>query len=97
MSEVLPFKPACVIVHQKRPLCYSSLIMYTIARTHWVGDQLAVRPLPTQDNANTEWTQTNIMLRVGFEPTTPVFERAKTFHAVDPAAAVLSGLLGITV
>lgn len=28
------------------------------------------------------------MLRVGFEPTTPEFERAKTVHASDLAAAV---------
>jgi hypothetical protein len=26
---------------------------------------------------------------VGFEPTTPVFERAKTFHALDGAATVI--------
>jgi hypothetical protein len=29
------------------------------------------------------------MPRVGFEPTTPVFEQAKTVHAVDRAAAVI--------
>jgi hypothetical protein len=28
------------------------------------------------------------MPRVGFAPTTPVFERAKTFHALDLAATV---------
>jgi hypothetical protein len=28
------------------------------------------------------------MPRVGFEPTVPVFERAKTVHALDRAAAV---------
>jgi hypothetical protein len=33
-------------------------------------------------------TQTS-MLRVGFEPTIPVFERAKTVHALDRAAAVI--------
>jgi hypothetical protein len=30
------------------------------------------------------------MPRVGFEPTIPVFERAKTFHALDRAATVVS-------
>jgi hypothetical protein len=30
------------------------------------------------------------MPRVGFEPTTPVFERAKTVHALDRAATVIS-------
>jgi hypothetical protein len=29
------------------------------------------------------------MSRVGFEPTTPVFERAKTVHAWDRAATVI--------
>jgi hypothetical protein len=30
------------------------------------------------------------MPRVGFEPTIPVFERAKTVHALDRAAAMIS-------
>jgi hypothetical protein len=29
------------------------------------------------------------MPRVRFEPTIPVFERAKTVHALDPAATVI--------
>jgi shikimate 5-dehydrogenase len=29
------------------------------------------------------------MLRVGFEPTIPVFERAMTVHALDRTAAVI--------
>jgi hypothetical protein len=29
------------------------------------------------------------MSRVGFEPTTPVFEQAKTVHALDRAATVV--------
>jgi hypothetical protein len=37
----------------------------------------------TQDNTSTEETQTDIsVLRVGFEPTIPVFERVKTVQAV---------------
>jgi hypothetical protein len=31
------------------------------------------------------------MLQVEFEPTNPVFERAKTVHALDRAATVTSG------
>jgi hypothetical protein len=31
------------------------------------------------------------MPRVGFEPTIPVFEQAKTFHALDRAATVIGG------
>jgi hypothetical protein len=33
------------------------------------------------------------MSRVGFEPMTPVFERAKTLHALDSAAIVIGILL----
>jgi hypothetical protein len=29
------------------------------------------------------------MLQVGFEPTIPMFERAKTVHALDPEATVI--------
>jgi hypothetical protein len=32
------------------------------------------------------------MPRLGFEPTIPVFERAKTFYALDRAAAVIGML-----
>jgi hypothetical protein len=32
------------------------------------------------------------MLRVLFEPTISVFERAKTFHALDPEATVTDDL-----
>jgi hypothetical protein len=33
---------------------------YTDGRTPWTSDQPDTRPLPTQDNTNTEYTQTNI-------------------------------------
>jgi hypothetical protein len=36
-------------------------------------------------------TQTS-MFRVGFEPTSPAFERAKTVHALDRAAIVIGDL-----
>jgi hypothetical protein len=36
-------------------------------------------------------TQTS-MLRVGFEPTIPVFERAKTVYALGRAASVIGGV-----
>jgi hypothetical protein len=32
------------------------------------------------------------MPRVGFQPTTPVFERAKTVHVLDRAATVIDVL-----
>jgi hypothetical protein len=48
------------------------------------GDQPVARPLPTLNKR----TQTSIP-RVVFEPTTPMFERAKTVHALDRAATVI--------
>jgi hypothetical protein len=33
------------------------------------------------------------MPRVGFEPTIPVFERAKTFRALHSAASVTDGII----
>jgi hypothetical protein len=41
------------------------------------------RPLPTQDNTNTEEMR-------GFESTLPVFEKAKICHALDCAVAVIT-------
>jgi hypothetical protein len=55
-------------------------------------EQSVARPLPAQDNASTEYSQTS-MRRVGFEPTSPEFERAKTFHAVDRAATVIGEII----
>jgi hypothetical protein len=47
------------------------------------------RPLPTQDNTtqhNTEKHRHTSMLRAGFEPPIPMFERPKTVRALDRAA-----------
>jgi hypothetical protein len=37
------------------------------------------------------------MPQVGFESTIPVFERAKTFHALDLAATVIGSYMIITI
>jgi hypothetical protein len=48
------------------------------------------RPLPTHRTAQirNKRTQTS-MPRVGFEPTIPAFERAKTVHALDRAVTMI--------
>jgi hypothetical protein len=63
---------------------------YTVGRTHWTGDQLVARPLPTHRTTQTQnkRTQTS-MPRVEFEPTIPAFEGTKTVHALDRAANVI--------
>jgi hypothetical protein len=73
---------------------FSFLILYTVGRTPGMGDQPAARPLPTHRTTQTHniSTQTS-MPWVGFEPTIPVFERAKTVHALDRAATVIGPLL----
>jgi hypothetical protein len=69
---------------------FSFVILYTIGRTPWTGDQPVARPLPThRTQTQNKRTQTS-MPRVEFEPTTPVFEQAKTVHAVDRAATVIA-------
>jgi hypothetical protein len=66
------------------------LSLYTVGRTPWTGDKPVARPLPTHRTTQTQnkRTQTS-MLRVGFEPTTPVFEQVKTVHPLDRAATVI--------
>jgi hypothetical protein len=68
---------------------FSFLILYTVGRAPWTGDQLVARPLPTHRTTQTQnkRMQTS-MPRLGLEPTTPVFERAKTVHALDRTATV---------
>jgi hypothetical protein len=70
---------------------FSFLILYTVSSTPWKGDQPVARPLSTHTATQTQnkRTQTSIP-RVGFEPTIPVFERAKTVHVFDRAAIVIS-------
>jgi hypothetical protein len=63
---------------------FQFLNLYTVGKTIWTEDQPVIRPLPT--NRTTTQTQnkrtSTSIPRVGFEPTTPVFERAETVHAL---------------
>jgi hypothetical protein len=61
------------------------IFFYTPGRSHWTSDELVARPLPTH---RTTQTQT-YMPRVGFEPTIPAFEQAKTVDFLDRAATVI--------
>jgi hypothetical protein len=62
---------------------FSFLTLYTVDRTPWSGDHPVARPLPIHRATQThnKRTQTSMPL-VRFEPTIPVFERAKTVRAV---------------
>jgi hypothetical protein len=68
---------------------FSFLILYTVGCTPRTGDASVARPLPTHRTIQTQNKRTETsMSRVGFEPTTPVFERAKTFHAFRAATVI---------
>jgi hypothetical protein len=69
---------------------FQFLNLYTVGRTPLTGDQPDARSLPTHRTTPTQnkRTQTS-MPSVGFEPTIPVFERVKTFHALDRAGTVI--------
>jgi hypothetical protein len=54
---------------------FSFLTLYTVGRTPWTG----ITPLRGRYYTQNKRTQTT-MPRVGFEPTIPAFERAKTVH-----------------
>jgi hypothetical protein len=69
---------------------FSFFVFYTVGRTHWKGNQPIARPLPAHWALQTQNKRTQkFMHLVGFEPTMPVFERAKTVHALDRASSVL--------
>jgi hypothetical protein len=71
---------------------FSFLTFYTDDKTPWAGDQPVARPLPTQRTTQTKNKRTQTSKpRVGFERMIPVFERAKTAHALDRAATVIGG------
>jgi hypothetical protein len=95
-----PFSNIHSFVHQwpYRPLLgpgrfFSFIIMYTVGRTLWTGDQPVARPLPTHRTTQTQnkRTQTS-MSGVGFQPTARMLERAKTVQALDRAATVIGFL-----
>jgi hypothetical protein len=53
------------------------LNLYAVGRNPWMGDQPVAKPVPSA------------IPRVGFEPTVPAFELAKTVHALDCTATVI--------
>jgi hypothetical protein len=67
---------------------FKFLNLYEFGRTPLTEDQPVAMPLPTHRTTQNKRTQIS-MLRVGFEPTTPVYERAKTVHVLDGAATVI--------
>jgi hypothetical protein len=76
---------------------FSFLIFYRVGRTPWTGDQSVDRPLPAHRTALTQIKRIQTsMPQGGFEPTIPVFEWAKTVHALHRAATVISNAMCYT-
>jgi hypothetical protein len=69
---------------------FSSVILYTVGMTPWMGDQPLIMPLPTTQTHN-KCTQAS-MPRVRFEPMAPVFERLKTVHASGRAVTLTDAM-----
>jgi hypothetical protein len=70
---------------------FQFLIFYRVGRTTWTGGS-ARRKAATWTHRTAQTHSKRIqtsMPQVGFEPTIPVFERAKTVHALDRAANVI--------
>jgi hypothetical protein len=68
------------IAYKYRSL-FSFLTLHTSVRSLCTGDQPVARPLPIKGNINT-----------GFEPTIPVFKRAKTVHATVTSLNVITAV-----
>jgi hypothetical protein len=59
-----------------------------------MGDQPVARLLPTNRTTQTQNKRKQTYIpKVGFELTTPVFELAKTVHALDRAATVIGHIV----
>jgi hypothetical protein len=76
-----------------QPSCWALAVFFSVS---WYFTQMSdvpvtrPQPLPThRTQIQSKCTQTSMSL-VGFEPTIRVFELAKTVHALDRAATVLS-------
>jgi hypothetical protein len=68
---------------------FSFLMCCTVSRTPWTGDQPSQGCcLHIEQRKQNKSTRT-AMLRVGFEPTILVFERAQRFHALDRESTVI--------
>jgi hypothetical protein len=63
-------------------------ILQRVGRTTWTVDQPDARLLPHRTTQTQNKSRQISMLRFGFEPTIPVYEGARTFHAFDRAATI---------
>jgi hypothetical protein len=73
---------------------FSFLILYTVGKTPWTGDQPVASSLPTHRTIQIQNKRTQTSMPwVGFEPTIPAFQRAKRVHALDREATVTGSVI----
>jgi hypothetical protein len=72
------------------PLLQFRNLFYTDCRTHWTSDQPVARPLPNTNRINWQTPMPSVAL----EPRIPMFDRAKTAHALHRAVTVMGQLKG---
>jgi hypothetical protein len=61
---------------------FSFVILYTVGRTSWMGDQPVARLLPTHRTTQTQNKHTDFHALSGIRNHDPSVKRAKTVHAV---------------
>jgi hypothetical protein len=67
-----------------------SFFIFSVGRTPWTVDQPVARSLLAHRTAETQNKSTQTFVpQVGFEPTVPVFELAKTVDILNRAATVI--------
>jgi hypothetical protein len=63
------------------------MYLQKFGRILWTVNQPLIRPLPSQDNTNTE--RNTSIPQVALEPTIPMLERSKAFGPLDCATTVI--------
>jgi hypothetical protein len=90
-TSSIPVAPTWSIAHRwNTSFHFNFLTAYTAGRTPRTGNQAFSRPLPTHRTTQIQSRRTQTSMPwVEFEPMIPVFEREKTFHALDRAGNVI--------
>jgi hypothetical protein len=71
---------------------FSFLILYTVGRTPWMGDQPVARPLPTHRITQTQDKHRHPCLEWDSNPRFQCSMGGKTVHALDRAATAIGRL-----
>jgi hypothetical protein len=77
---------------------YRFLIMHTVGKSPWTGEQPVAKPLTTYRPTQTQNKRTKTSMPcVRFDPMIPAFKWAKTVHSLDLAVTVIAGSQNYTI